>query len=261
MRTLSQDLETLESMNAHRQTHAAEIGQLIPRNRRGNISADFTTVSTTLESETSQDNVSARSVSWPTTTPDATRNRKNGSLPSPALPPDPRDVPFRVFVENHPLPSVRRPPVEYKDNVGDCRTHQKSILARPAPVSTTRTPHPPHLEAQIINTDTPPAKACPSAWSGRVQEQMEEKTSENKEVKLPLTDALLSHHNKMTRRINPGFEVLPVGTLIAPVPVKEWGDASAGSTHNQGTKRISRKLQKRDRSGSGSRRTSSEDEQ
>jgi hypothetical protein len=94
-----------------------------------------------------------------------------------------------------------------------------------------------------------------------MQEQLEEvQLDDQKLVNVPLTNVVLSHHNITTRKINSGFEVLPVGTLAMPTPVKEWGEGSNVSANSLDEARVPRKLLKRDRSGSRSRRPSSEHE-
>jgi hypothetical protein len=80
----------------------------------------------------------------------------------------------------------------------------------------------------------------------------------DRSARLPLTNDVLSHHNKTARKINAGFELLPSGTLATPNPVKEWGEPAISWTDPPNGVRVSRKLQKRDRSRSRSRRSSSE---
>ena len=104
-------------------------------------------------------------------------------------------------------------------------------------------------------------KPCPSAWTDRVQEQLEEvQLVDQKLVNVPLTNAALSHHNITIRKINSGFEVLPVGTLTMPTPVKEWGEGSSVSANTLNGAKVPRKLLKRDRPRSRSQRPSSEHE-
>jgi hypothetical protein len=79
-------------------------------------------------------------------------------------------------------------------------------------------------------------------------------------ARFPLTDTVLSHHSKTARKINPGFELLPSGTLTTPNPVKEWGEPAISWTDVSNGARVSRKLQKRDRSRSRNERSSSEHE-
>ena len=242
-------------MNAHRQIHAAETGQLGPRIHRKGVSGDFTTGLPPSRSETSQDFVSARSVSWPTATSDCKQDETNVAAAS-STDPDAKVDLVRAFVENHPLPTPRYLPLRDNSGPAQTRIQNPSDQAVLAPVANTRVPRDP-----VANNQTAPSKPCPpSAWTNKVQEQLEEKASEEKTVKKPLADVPLSHHNKMTRRINPGFEVLPVGTLTSPNPVKEWGDEPVGMAPIGNESRIPRKLRKRDRSGSRSRRSSSEHE-
>ena len=94
-----------------------------------------------------------------------------------------------------------------------------------------------------------------------MQEQLEEvQLIDRKLVNVPLTNAVISHHNITIRKINSGFEVLPVGTLTMPSPVKEWGEGPNLSANTLNEARVPRKLLKRDRPGSRSQRPSSEHE-
>jgi hypothetical protein len=118
-------------------------------------------------------------------------------------------------------------------------------------------PNPASLCVRRIAVSAP----CPSAWTDRVQEQLEEvQLVDQKLVNVPLTNAALSHHNITMRKINSGFEVLPVGTLAMPTPVKEWGEGSSVSASTLNGARVPRKLLKRDRPRSRSQRPSSEHE-
>jgi hypothetical protein len=91
-----------------------------------------------------------------------------------------------------------------------------------------------------------------------MEERLEAQLDDQKLANVPLTNAVLSHHNVTIRKINSGFEVLPVGTLTTPIPVKEWGEGFNVSANTLNEARVPRKLIKRDRSGSRSRRPSSE---
>ena len=118
----------------------------------------------------------------------------------------------------------------------------------------------------FVEGDSGLTRAPPTAWTQRTGDLVGEKLEEAKSKTLPstvsLTPANLSHLNENHRIVNEGFEVLPAGTLAKPAAVKEFGlrpDQSIKLVSDGDAKPV-RKLQKRNRSRSGSRsRRSSSD--
>lgn len=107
-------------------------------------------------------------------------------------------------------------------------------------------------------------KVPPTAWTQRIDELVEEKfalsKSKSSSPTFHLTPGNLSPLNKTHRKVNDGFEVLPAGTLVKPAPVKEfglWPEQSSKVVSDKDPKPM-RKLQKRNRSHSGSCRSSSD---
>lgn len=142
----------------------------------------------------------------------------------------------------------------------------KTITASPAVAQTAK------VEAR------PPAKLCPSAWSEKTQELMHEHIyrhiSVDESVVTPSLcsdttlstavagDEAVSIENKVTRKVNDGFEILPAGSLQKEAEIRVvgiWPDAGQDDTNQ---KRRPRKLQKKHRrsssAGSYASRTSSE---
>jgi hypothetical protein len=111
-----------------------------------------------------------------------------------------------------------------------------------------------------------PRKVPPTAWTQKTDDLVEEKLAESKystpTSTVSLTPRNLSHLNENHRKVNDGFEILPAGTLAKPAAVKEfglWPEQSINFVPGNDT-RPARKLQKRNRSRSGSRsRRSSSD--
>lgn len=93
-----------------------------------------------------------------------------------------------------------------------------------------------------------------------MKEKLEKSKAKALASTVRLTPENLSHLNENHRKINNGFEVLPVGTLAQPAPVKDFGVRPENTIKIVSDKepRPTRKLQKRDRSISGSRRSSSD---
>jgi hypothetical protein len=98
-------------------------------------------------------------------------------------------------------------------------------------------------------------RAPPTAWTQKMDELVEEKIAESKSRTPTLTPENLSHLNKTHRKVNDGFEILPAGALAKPAPLKEfglWPEHSIKFMPDNETRPM-RKLQKRNRSHSGSR--------
>ena len=159
------DPATFDLINAHRQSHAAEIGQLPSRKRRnGSISTgSSTSAATSSSAETLTDDRPTRAQSWPTAQIPGASNTDSSSIPTPQA------VPFRAFVESHPGASGRRasipgpvlPQEPKKEN------NPKNATTLPLP---RRQPFNPGTNIRSASTRRCP----PSAWTERVREQMED---------------------------------------------------------------------------------------
>lgn len=246
---LSKGMEALAHMNAHR-SHAAGTGQLIPRMRRKAGSGDFSTGPNIFMHEAGEDYHCPRSVSWPISNSDsydkgAPPITRSGALKHEGLP-------IHILAKSIPLP-----PLRHGGNSKPVSVHKPSSELECAPLMDNRVglqSNPTSLCVRRIAVSKP----CPSAWTDRMEERLEAQLDDQKLANVPLTNAVLSHHNMTIRKINSGFEVLPVGTLTTPTPVKEWGEGFNVSANTLNEARVPRKLIKRDRSGSRSRRPSSE---
>lgn len=115
----------------------------------------------------------------------------------------------------------------------------------------------------------PPPKACPSAWTEKTQDRMEEKIQRAKRFsnytvtnskhsrssstnsslstpETPLSSDNISIYSRVTRKVNDGFELLPAGTLDKPTPVKDFDDANHRILFQYPNDRIqAKRLQKR----------------
>ena len=246
---LSKGMETLAHMNAHR-SHAAETGQLIPRMRRKSGSGDFSTGPNIFVHEAGEDYHCPRSASWPI----SNLNSYGKSAPpiTRSGAPKHEDLPIHILAKSIPLP-----PLRHGGNSKPVSVHKSSSeleCTSPVDDQVGRQPNPAPLCVRRIAVSKP----CPSAWTDRAKERLEVQPDDQKLANVPPTSTVLSHHNITIRKINSGFEVLPVGTLVKPTPVKEWGEGSNVSANALTEARVPRKLLKRDRSGSRSRRPSSE---
>ena len=88
----SKGVESLELMNAHRQSHAAEVGQLIPRVRRNASNGGFTPDVTPKFAEAGKAYFGVRAISWPVEKPALQDNSKEARVPVAS-----RGQPFTVF--------------------------------------------------------------------------------------------------------------------------------------------------------------------
>jgi hypothetical protein len=236
-------------MNAHR-SHAAETGQLIPRMCRKAGGGSFSTGPNTFVHEAGEDYRCPRSVSWPI----SNSNSYGKSVPSITRSGAPKHegLPIHILAKSIPLPPLRhggnsKPvPVHKPSNGLECTSPPDDRVGRQL------------NPASLCGRHIAVSKPCPSAWTDRVEERLEVQPDDQKLAIVPLTSAVLSHHNITIRKINSGFEVLPVGTLAKPTPVKEWGEGSNVLANTLNESRVPRKLLKRDRSGSRGRRPSSE---
>jgi hypothetical protein len=246
-------------MNAHRRCHAAETGQLIPRVRRKAGSGDFNRGPNTSICEPGKDNSGARSVSWPVLNTNSCNSGTAQSTPS--LTPNLRSFQTRVLAKHLPLPPLRHVGSDNKKDSIELRYPGSSIPSESSSLMENRSQPQPNPPSLCVNSRVTTSKPCPSSWTDRLEQQLEEtRMDHDRSARLLLTNDVLSHHNKTARKINPGFELLPSGTLATPNPVKEWGEPAISWTDTPNGVRVSRKLQKRDRSRSRSRRSSSEHE-
>jgi hypothetical protein len=257
---LSSDTETLEYMNAHRCSHAAETGQLIRRVRRKPGSGGFSTGFGRSISDTGREQSSFRSVSWPMSNCDSHEN--STPLTTPSLPPNLADIPIGVLAKQLPLPPLRHAGPDNQNHSKLGRVHRTSVQSERASPIEDRPGRLPGPSSLCMKSRVARSKPCPSSWTGKVQEQLEEMHMDPHEsVKYPLTDVALSHHNKTGRKINSGFKILPSGILAMPTPAKAWGHAAGTLADTSNEALVPRKLQKRDRSRSRSRSQRSSSEQ
>ena len=245
-------------MNAHRRSHAAETGQLIPRVRRKAGSGEFSGLGTS-PSESGKDCSPARSVSWPMSISDSYENIATpATLPYPS---EVEDVPIRVLARIMPLPPLRYTGSS-DEEASQRRPHDRDPnWSDGTPLVDTKLGRRPNPASLCVRSRSRTSNSCPSSWTDRVQEQLEEvQLADPNEVGSPMKENVLSHHNTTARKINSGFEVLPVGTVTMPTPVREWGDVNHELADTSEEVRVPRKLQKRDRPRSKGRRSSSEHE-
>ena len=172
----------------------------------------------------------------------------------------------RVLSASSKLAAAAAPPSDNSSDLTDPRTvswpsSKSGSSATPLKIEHEVVPLPSFVEG-----DSGATKAPPTAWTQRtddlVGEKLEEAKAKTMTSTVSLTPANLSHLNENHRVINKGFEVLPAGTLAKPAAVKEFGLCPEQSIKlvSDGDKKPTRKLQKRNRSRSGSRsqRTSSD---
>jgi hypothetical protein len=244
-------------MNAHRCSHAAETGQLIPRVRRKPGSGDFSIGFGTSISDAGEEQSSFRSVSWPMSNCDS---QENITPLTPSFLPNVADIPIGILAKHLPLPPRRHAGPDNENHSKLAHVHRRALQSEHASLIEDRPGRLPSPSSLCMKSRVARSKPCPSSWTDRVQEQLDGiQMDHQKSVKFPLTDVVLSHHNKTARKINSGFEILPSGTLAMPTPVKVWGDAAGALADTSNEAPVPKKLQKRDRSRSRSRRSSSEE--
>ena len=138
-------------------------------------------------------------------------------------------------------------------------------LSQKLPKKAERRTSPPAVPQRASFETQSLSKACPSAWTSRTHELLQEKLTENRSVQpddvstLPsmtssttLSTVIASAEpvsipNTQTRKINSGFEVLPAGTHEKESPFKILGLWPGNAIIE---KKKHNKLQKRARSGS-----------
>lgn len=218
---LQSEIHPLERMEAHRRFHAAESGQLLPRDRRHTDLILTTPLAPSLSDSEDNEPHSARASSWPSGMEGMNLgiqlSRKAERLEGP------RPVPFRAFVES--LPSTKAPPSAWTHKI---QAKLDANVPTPSTRSdTTNSKTPTHTPKSSISSTATSAPTSPA-------------------------DSI-SIASVRTRKVNDGFEVLPAGTLAKGPSVKEFGlwpeNAKAGSKP--------KKLRK-SQSSSGSRRSSTE---
>ncbi|OAG39933.1 hypothetical protein AYO21_05806 [Fonsecaea monophora] len=215
------DLNPLERMEAHRRFHAAESGQLLPRNRRHTDMALTPALASSLSDSEDSDDSASRTLSWPA---------RNGSLNlgkqfsrRAKRMEGPRPVPFCAFVDA--LPTAKPPPSAWTDKT----------QAR--------------VDAKIL----PSAKTSETASNTSRHTPSSSRSSTSATATTSPTDSL-SIANTRSRKINDGFEVLPAGTLEKGPKVKDFGTRH----EDLDMRKKPKKLKKRPHSDSGSRRSSTE---
>ncbi|OQU96808.1 hypothetical protein CLAIMM_02836 [Cladophialophora immunda] len=215
------DLNPLERMEAHRRFHAAESGQLLPRNRRHTDMVLTPTFAPSLSDSEDSDDSASRALSWPT---------RNGSINlgkqfsrRAKRMEGPRPVPFRAFVES--LPTTKPPPSAWTEKT-QARVDAKIL---PSP-KTSETASNTSLHSPSSSTSSMSATTTTSPAGS------------------------LSIANTRSRKVNAGFEILPAGTLEKGPKVKDFGNRHEELEMRKKPK----KLKKRSRSSSGSRRSSTE---
>ncbi|KAL2399752.1 hypothetical protein ABEF93_000285 [Exophiala dermatitidis] len=211
----------LERMEAHRKFHAAESGQLLPRDRRHTDLVLTTPLAPSLSDSDDDGSISSRALSWPSRIGDMNLrvqlSRKAQKVEGP------RPVPFRAFVES--LPPTKAPPSAWTDKT----------QAR--------------LDAAI------PSSSTGSDTNSKASMHTPKSSISSSVTTAPTSIAdSVSIASIRTSKVNDGFEVLPAGTLARGPSVKEFGLWP----ENVRAPTKPKKLQKRSRSNSGSRRSSTE---
>ncbi|OAL25600.1 hypothetical protein AYO20_10441 [Fonsecaea nubica] len=215
------DLNPLERMEAHRRFHAAESGQLLPRNRRHTDMALTPALASSLSDSEDSDDSASRTLSWPA---------RNGSMNlgkqfsrRAKRMEGPRPVPFRAFVDA--LPTAKPPPSAWTDKT----------------------------QARVDAKIPPSAKTSETASNTSRHTPSSSRSSTSATATTSPTDSL-SIANTRSRKINDGFEVLPAGTLEKGPKVKDFGTRH----EDLDMRKKPKKLKKRPHSDSGSRRSSTE---
>ncbi|EXJ85211.1 hypothetical protein A1O3_05886 [Capronia epimyces CBS 606.96] len=188
---LQSDIHSLERMEAHRQFHAAESGQLLPKDRRHTDLVLTTPLAPSVSDGEENDSYSARALSWPARMEDSMQLGKRLSRKAQRRE-GPRPVPFRAFVES--LPPTKAPPSSWT---------QKTQAKLDVNIPTSSTGSDANSKT---SSHTPKSSISSSATSSPTSP----------------TDSI-SIANIRTRKINDGFEVLPAGTLTRGPSVKEFG--------------------------------------
>ncbi|OAP60650.1 hypothetical protein AYL99_05652 [Fonsecaea erecta] len=215
------DPNPLEGMEAHRRFHAAESGQLLPRNRRHTDMILTPPFTPSLSDSDDSDDSASRALSWPARNGNINLGKQFSRRAERME--GPRPVPFRAFVES--LPTTKPPPSAWTEKT-QARVDAK-ILPSPKTSETASNTslHTPSSSTSSISVTT---TTSPSGS--------------------------LSIANTRSRKVNDGFEVLPAGTLEKGPRVKDFGTRH----EDVEMKKKPKKLQKRSRSSSESRRSSTE---
>lgn len=225
--SLLRSLAALDRMEAHRNFHAAESGQLVPRSRRQSAEQQPNSQQSSSVPNLVEEQATHRAISWPITNGEVLGNvnasQKIQTMSSPYV------VPFRAFVETHPPP--RAPPSAWTDKTQE-RLDEKLKTE-------------PKRHIVITNTKN---NATTSSTNRNTRGETENGKAEQR---FPLV-------NTQTRSINSGFEVLPAGSSGLTGPVKEFNSRSNSLPEQKVENVRPKKLQKRNRSGSRGKRTSTD---
>jgi hypothetical protein len=220
------DLDPLEHMESQRRLQSAEQGQLLPRSRRHTDMTSSPLAQSISDSDDSDDSAS-RAVSWPSRHTHMNIGKQLSRRIERMEGPQP--IPFRAFVES--MPPARPPPSAWTS-----KTQSKFDAVRTNPTPKSR------------NTSS-------GATPGHTPISSTSSTSLTVSIPSSASTESLSIANTRARKINKGFEILPAGTLDRERPeVKDFGTP----TETPPARKTSKKLQKRCRSNSESRRISRE---
>jgi len=208
-------------MEAHRKFHAAESGQLQPRQR-------VVTEKTSRHKHSGSDNISLghdvpRAVSWPITPGEAFIVDFNG-LQKVQTMKTPDIVPLRAFIEMHP--SSKAPPSAWTDKTQGMLDEK--------------------LEAQQGSKRRITIKNDNSS----IPTQQLHGITNSEDIKNAEAVSLLGTQQ---RKINKGFEILPAGTFQDQSFAKRSENSKISLEEASNGMVRSKKLQKRNRSSSGSR--------
>jgi hypothetical protein len=223
-RTQSEQVDTLQRMEAHRQRHAAESGQLLPRSRRHTDITLTTPLAPSASDSEDSDSSSNRSLSWPAR-PGQINFGKQLSRRAQQME-GPKPIPFRAFVES--LPATKPPPSAWTDKT-------QALVASKAPVPRSLNPK----DTRSTKSHTPTSSTSSSSTTVLGSTKSHES---------------ISIANTKSRKINEGFELLPAGALEKEPAVKEFGLWPANST----LPKRSKKLRKRSASNASSQKSSVE---
>lgn len=224
--------KALARMEAHRNFHAAESGQLQPRPR----TTETKTSKTSAHKHSASDNItlepeSTRAVSWPITSGEVLVNFKATQKIETQT--SPHIVPFRAFIERHPPPKQisKAPPSAWTERTQgllneklDAREPKKRITIKNDDVKRAT------KELYVVsNSHEPP---------------------HNKQD--------VSLFGTQLRCVNDGFQVLPAGSLTEQSMVKDFGYSKEPLRETSNDVGKPRKLQKRNRSSSRESRSSTD---
>lgn len=224
--------KALARMEAHRNFHAAESGQLQPRPR----TTETKTSKASAHKHSASDNIileqeSTRAVSWPITSGevlvDFKATQKVETQTSPHI------MPFRAFVERHPppKPTCKAPPSAWTKRTQGLMNEK--------------------LEAQS------PKKRI-TIKNNSVKQATKELYILSSSDEPPLDEQEVSIFGSQFRCANDGFQVLPAGSLTEQSAIKDFGYSKEPLREMSNDVGKPRKLQKRNRSSSRDSRSSTD---